>query len=210
MHGVVLKRLGHNVHILEQDMSLIRYSEAAGIRAGPQATQLLKEYDLVDQPWSIACPGLKFIKHDSRVRAHVKMPMVMTSWSTLYYRLRANFDGLSSEYCPEPPISQVSDGPVTYDMGKRVTAITSTDNTITVHYESLNDGGAHQLSPDLVIAADGSGSRLRDMVCTVTRPFEGYVAWRGCIKESEISEATNDICCNYTTIFKMKGNYIVV
>lgn len=160
MHGIMLERLGHSVHILEKDPSSIRTSEAAGIRAGPQAQEFFQDFDLVDQPWSNSCPGLKFINHDGSTQRVAAFTMVMTSWSILYYRLRANFDGFAISYCLTPPAALGGDGEAVYDCGKKATALEYTDGKVTVGYESVVDKTKHEVTPDLVIAADGSSSRL--------------------------------------------------
>ena len=210
MQGVVLKRLGHNVRILEKDPSSIRTSEAAGIRAGPQATEYFQKHDLTEKPWSISCPGLQFIRSDSSIQRLIEFPMVMTGWSTLYYRLRANFDGLRSDYCPETPSNLDGDGRAVYDSGLQVTDIKMVDGKITLDFENVIDGSKGEVSPDLVIAADGSRSELRERICNIKRPYGGYVAWRGSVVESEVSEDTRRKCGDRFTVFKMKSNYILV
>ena len=202
--------MGHNVRILEQDPSSVRSSEAAGIRAGPQAAEYFNRFDLIEDPWSISCPGLQFIKSDSSFQRFIDFPMVMTGWSTLYYRLRANFDGFKSDYCPNPPGHLEADGQAIYDAGKRVTNIVGDQKSISIVVENVTDGTKDTLTPDLVIAADGSASRMREIVCKVKRPYEGYVAWRGSVVESEVSEETRKICGDRFTVFKMKRNYILV
>lgn len=54
MCGIVLKRLSHNVHILEQYSSSERSSLAAGIGSFEHVRSFWKQHDLVvDQPISI-------------------------------------------------------------------------------------------------------------------------------------------------------------
>ena len=188
----------------------MRTSEAAGIRAGPQAAEFFRRFDLIEEPWSVSCPGMQFIRADSSPQRLIEFPMVNTGWSTLYYRLRANFDGFKSGYCPEPPSHLETDGQATYDAGKRVTDIVNDRQTISIVVEDVTDGTQSVFTPDLVIAADGSGSRMRKIVCKVKRPYEGYVAWRGSVVESEVSEETRNRCGEQFTVFKMKRNYILV
>ena len=58
-----------------------------------------------------------------------------------------------------------------------------------------------QIWLDLVIAADGPGSSIRKMLCPGTeRTYVGYVAWRGTVDESQVSEETKTLfrtCLNY-------------
>jgi hypothetical protein len=47
----------------------------------------------------------------------------MSSWNAMYYLLRANFDGLVSNFCPNPPPLAAGDGKAIFDYGKRVTNV---------------------------------------------------------------------------------------
>jgi 2-polyprenyl-6-methoxyphenol hydroxylase-like FAD-dependent oxidoreductase len=214
MSGIVLKRLGHNVHILEAEPSSIRSSQAAGIRAGPAMQEFLAKHDLTGLPWAISCPGLQFIDKQNKVVRLVDFPMQMTGWSTLYYRLRANFDGFENAYVPKSPEKGVHDGNTLYDYGKKVCDVSAVGETISVQYEDIQDKDELRKPkptyPDLVIAADGSGSQIREKVCDVKRPYGGYVAWRGSVVENEVSDETRQICGERFTVFKMKRNYILV
>ena len=103
MQGIMLKRLGHNVHILDQSLSSNREDNGAGITVGPEAQEFYKRYDLVQKPYSIPDPGVRFLNTRSEVRYFMKRPMEMSSWSLLYYRLRANFDEYISDLCQIRP-----------------------------------------------------------------------------------------------------------
>lgn len=46
MHGIMLKRLGHNVRILEQNVTRTRESPAAGIVAGSQVQEVLQNIEV--------------------------------------------------------------------------------------------------------------------------------------------------------------------
>jgi 2-polyprenyl-6-methoxyphenol hydroxylase-like FAD-dependent oxidoreductase len=214
MAGIVLKRLGHDVRILETDPSSIRSSQAAGIHAGAAVQEFFEKHDLTGGPWAIACSGLQFIDKQNKVVRLLNLPMQMTAWSTLYYRLRANFDGFESLYVPKAPERGADDGETMYDYGKRVIDVSLVGDHVKVQYEDVLDGDELKkpkaISADLVIAADGSRSRIREKLCDVKRPYAGYVAWRGCVVESEVSEETRNIIGDRVTIFNMKRNYILV
>ena len=49
--------------------------------------------------------------------------MQISSWNVLYYRLRANFDELTSSYCTEAPVEWDAVGKTVYSQGKRATEI---------------------------------------------------------------------------------------
>lgn len=211
MHGVMAKRLGHNVHILEQSPLSHRAGYAAGIVAGPHVQKFFAAYDLSKRPYSIDCQGIQFIDRDSRVTRFWKRPMQLTNWSTLYYRLRANYDGFASEYCPEPPTATEKEGKAVYATTKRVTDIVETDGSLIVEYEDLISGSEPSLRADLVIAADGSNSTSRRILLPdVQRPYAGYVAWRGTVAESDVSEESRGILGSRMTMHGMNQSYIVM
>ena len=71
---------------------------------------------------------------------------VLTSWDSLYYRLRANFDGLESRYCGCPGgFERVRAGKTSYELGKKVKDVVLVDRKVLVRVESSGgdciDGG---------------------------------------------------------------------
>ena len=194
MHGVMFKRLGHNVRILEQSTSSSRDNTAAGMSTGPNGKAFLELHDLDKRPYSFPCPGPQFVDSTGKVTRKLKMPLNLTSWDTLYHRLRANFDGLSSGYCPDPPDHLETDGKAVYDLGKRVTAVTSNGEFITVSFDNLLSGGNRTCHANLVIAADGANSTVRGLLAPKVQPrYAGYVAWRGTVPEEDVSEETRTV-----------------
>ena len=98
-HGIVLKRLGHNVHILERAKPESLREQGAGIMAREDVQNFFSKHDLFDEPYFIrGDPKIQFLDRDATVTKTWNLQLCMTSWDTLYYRLRANFDGLQSDY----------------------------------------------------------------------------------------------------------------
>ncbi|KAL2030206.1 hypothetical protein VTO58DRAFT_107560 [Aureobasidium pullulans] len=162
MHGIMLSRLGHHVHILEQSTENFRHGQAAGIRAGPEAQKFLSEFDLYKHdPYAVNCPGMQFINQKSDYGRFVKFPMKQTSWTMLYYRLRANFDGLVSKHCPAPLELASEAGSAKYDLGKRVLGLTEDGSQVQVQYRDVATEEIKTVQADLVIGADGSYSAIR-------------------------------------------------
>ena len=211
MHGIAIKRLGHNVHILEKNPSSLRDGEAAGISAGPQVQEFLRNHDLCKQQYSLLSPGIQYTDKDMNVKHFRKFSLQMTSWNVLYYRLRANFDAFPSAYCRNPPEMAESEGKAVYDLGKRVTEVLYKDGLFTLHFEDLIHGSAGSLQADRVIAADGSNSRIRKLVAPhAKRTYAGYVAWRGLVAEKDISDESRKVFDGKTTLTIMDRNYIVL
>ncbi|KAL9115291.1 MAG: hypothetical protein Q9187_007332 [Circinaria calcarea] len=175
-------------------------------------------YDVVKRPWSIISPNMQFLNRKAEVVKTWNMELQMTSWTTLYYRLRANFDGLQSKYCPELPSmtpekreGTLADGvgKAKYDQGKTVTDVKETNGTMTVLFSSMDGGGS--IEADLVIAADGPSSTIRQIVQPeVQRKYIGYVAWRGTVVEKEVSEATKGVFRERLTYYRMSGSHILL
>ena len=210
MHGITLKRLGHNLHVLEQNPTSTRADQGAGITAGPHAEAFFKHHDLSGEPWSVPCPGFQLLDVNAKVKRFVKRPMQMSSWGMLYYRLRASYDGYRSKFCPDPPSGQDGDGEAVFDAGKKVTSVSYADSVVTVGYKDNNNGKDLTIQGDLVIAADGVSSTVRQMMLPgVQRVYSGYVAWRGCILESEVSEETRKVFDPQFSAFTYPGGYIL-
>lgn len=210
MHGIMLKRLGHHVHLVEQNLTSTRTDHAAGIGTGPQGAQFFREYDLYLGPYSFSCPGVNFLDKNSNIKRALNLPLNVTSWNVLYHRLRANFDGLRSEYCPALIDAVVSDGKAVYDLGKRATRVTSTDQFATVELNDLQAGGSQTIHADLVIVADGQNSFIcpQFMPDHVEQPYSGYVVWRGTVPEKDVSEATRKLFDERFNVFAMSRGYI--
>lgn len=192
MHGIVLKRLGHNVRILNRDPSNSLQSQGAGVSITQYVHEFFQKHDLSKLPLFLDSPYTKFIDREARVVEIRNVVMQMTSWSVLYWRLRANFDGLHSDLCPKLDEGETGAGKAIYDYGKTVTDVNYNehDGLVTVQYDSI-DGSNSFVQADLVIAADGPGSFVRrKLLPNVQRRYAGYIAWRGFAKESDISEET--------------------
>lgn len=216
MHGVMLTRLGHNVHILEQNTEL--RTQAAGINAGPNVQKFFQDHDLCKREYGLPSTGARFLSEVNRAlkqRYFLKMPSTKnTGWEILYYRLRANFDGLKTGYCPETLPRAEDRGKAVYDMGKRVTDLSysADEGLVTVDYVDVINGGGGRRYADLVIAADGFSSITRQLVSPVPiqRPYAGYLAWRGTVLENEMSEEAMTLFKTDTSIWMGSHTHCVV
>lgn len=137
----------------------------------------------------------------------------MTSWDLSYYLLRANFDGVKSDYC-DVPESVKSDGVPRYEYGHTVTGIEEEashgeEDSVKVLFKR-HDGTEGSISADLVIGADGPSSSVRKQFCSdVQRTLTGYCALRGTIPEKEASPEATEAFSERFTFFHCKGNQIL-
>ena len=208
MHGLVFKRLGHNVRILERNLSSVMNSQGAGITVGPHLQQFLDEYDAYEPPsaYCVASPGIKVLSKESNVRLYRELPLRNTSWQILYLRLRANYDGLNHA-------SFQGEGKAEYQNGIRVTNLQNTNGSIAIEYEDLVHGGRDHICADLVLAANGANSNIRPLVLSepyLQRPFAGYLAWRGLVPERDLLEETRTVLGTESTLYAMAQSYVVV
>lgn len=211
MQGIMIKRLGHNVRILEQHPSSSRDGEAAGITVGDQVQEFLEKYDLITEPYAVDLAATQILDSNFKMLVFRELPWKATSWSTLYHRLRANFDGYSSKYVPDPPELPVGDGKGIFDIGKRVTDVTSSNGGVKLKFEDLITGQGGTLCADLVIAADGSKSSIRKLLRPqVQMPYAGYLTWRATIPEDTVSEETRRAYNGRFTFYELVKSYFVV
>ncbi|MCJ1349213.1 hypothetical protein MMC31_007449 [Peltigera leucophlebia] len=179
----MLKKLGHNVRILEQSVSSVRESQAAGITAGPDAQKFLSEYDHCQATHFLPSAGVK----DAFKSEHVPEPPSAVSEG----EGKVTFD----------------QGKRVTDLKQQ------SDESVIVEFDDLIGGGHGEHRADLIIAADGANSTVRRLVfpnSQIKRPYSGYVAWRGTVLEREISEETNRLFGRGNGTIIIPGGYMMV
>ncbi|QSZ34593.1 hypothetical protein DSL72_006187 [Monilinia vaccinii-corymbosi] len=221
MHGLALKHLStpHHIRIFERSPADIRHDLAAGITTHPDVKEFMRIHDRIDEAWSVQCPGAQFLDAQANVKREIKTPLQMTSWSVIYHRLRRNFDGLTSEFCDgdvkgdEKGDGAEKQGTAEFVTGANVVSLEKVEaGGVEVTYQNLKaDGQEEKFRADMVILADGANSRLRaKFFPDVKREYVGYVAFRGTVPESAVSEETKEIFDPSLTYFSYKGGYILL
>jgi len=212
MQGIVIKRLGHNVTILEQSLSSTREGQAAGIVTMEHSQSFLTRHDLLrDEPYAVNCSAVQILDKSLKVKYEFQRRMQMSSWNVLYYRSRANFDGLKSPYSTREPQELEGVGKAVYEQGKRTTEVQLIGDNVKVVFEDVVNHTTGTLLADLVLVADGSASQMRGLLQPqLKHTYAGYVAWRGTVVESSVSEKTRDIFKNKTTLHAFVGGYIAL
>ncbi|CAG8952811.1 hypothetical protein HYFRA_00007524 [Hymenoscyphus fraxineus] len=210
-HGIVLQRLGHRVRILERNPSNSQISYGAGIAAMEHVQAFLSQHDKSRTDYSVTSPNVQFLDSSNKIKSTWNVSLQMTSWKVLYYMMRANFDGMASDICPEPPKQTALPGFTSYEHSKNVTEVKYIDGLVSVIVEDVDNFSYETVHADLVLAADGASSTLRQLLQpNLKNKYAGYVAWRGTALESEISDKTKAIFACKTTFFTHKVGYIVL
>ena len=207
----MLHHLHHNVHILERSVASVPENQGAGLAVGTDLQRYMSVYDVTSLPYSVESPYAQRIDTNGTVVNQIGIQQMLSSWECLYYRLRANFDGLASDYVPHPPEKDSkSRGSVRYEYGKTVEILQEDgEGKVRVEYTDPK-GRTETLVVDLVIAADGASSTVRQMFePTAERKYTGCVGWRGTILESDISQKTKDHFGDIATFCQIERSYII-
>ncbi|KAI0116539.1 FAD binding domain protein [Nemania sp. FL0031] len=208
IHGLQHKRRGNNVTILEQE-SGERHSHYAGIGFGDSAKEFLRKYDLTGLTPAFTSHSRRWAYRTRPNVLNSKGSIHLTSWGFLMSILRANFDGLASVACPKPPPPAEGDGIANYLSGKRVTALSYTEENVKVHYVDTT-GKDETIVADLVIGADGINSTVRRLVnAPVFKQYSGYVAWRGIVPEKSLSKETAEYLSDHLSLQFSKSSYML-
>lgn len=201
------------MHILEQECG-DRESHMAGIGAATDVLQFLDKYDRVDQPLGIPSECLQSLDTQGKITLLLRAKRVLTSWDALYYRLRANFDGLENRYCDCPEdFEGMRLGRTRYESGKRVSDVFIVDQKVSICVESSGTDEKTVMTADMLIGADGTNSIVRRAFVrdemAIPR-YSGYVAWRGVVPESDVSEETRKVFQHNVTYFLLPREHVIV
>ncbi|KAK5708207.1 hypothetical protein LTR97_000747 [Elasticomyces elasticus] len=213
MAGILLKRQGHHVHILEQAISSEREGQAAGIGLSAAAKAFFDEHDrLAHIPMSVEIKSLAFLDPKTmKVARQFPYKGGLTSWEFCYARLRANFDGMKSAYCPEPPDLTADAGTGVFESSKRVVNVASRGKKLVVTAEGVESGITYTYTADIVVVAEGANSSMRkQMQPFVRRETPGYVLWRGVVPTSSLSQECVDLIGDNTVSYPMRYSYTII
>lgn len=164
----LLHRAGWDVHVYERVAEELE-GRGAGIVTHPELLQALAQAGvLVDDSIGIAVNERITLARDGSVLGTRPMPQILTAWSRLYNVLKAAF-----------PAER-------YHNGKHLASFKQDEEGVMA---SFADGS--QVRASLMIAADGFRSSVRQALLPQAKPqYAGYVAWRGLVEESALSDRT--------------------
>ncbi|KAF2877984.1 hypothetical protein BDV95DRAFT_624603 [Massariosphaeria phaeospora] len=211
MHGIMLKSYGYDVTILEKELSLSREGFESGIKIGKDITNFLKKHDRTNSAYGVETThNYRMFDQDGKAKLQSKQSATTTNWGYLLHILRANFDGTVSKAVPRLSEAPDTDGKGEFKNGARVTDIKDLGNKVLVQYEDTIRGASDSISADLVIAADGTNSFVRNVLMPdVKRQYAGYLCWRGVTQEKLIDDEWNQKYSGKITFQFMKRHYLI-
>jgi 2-polyprenyl-6-methoxyphenol hydroxylase-like FAD-dependent oxidoreductase len=170
--GIVLKRLGYTVTILERSPTPLLHDQGAGIVVGGETMAFIYHFEKTNRAMGIRSPLRHYLNRQGEEIERQEYTQRMTSWDLMYYVLRANFDNVTSAYV----LSAEDPGDVKYEYGCTVTGIEEEGEQMVVTYDSTRESGPQKISAPRVFAADGPSSTIRRLLLpNVERTYAGYV-----------------------------------
>ncbi|OAK97040.1 FAD/NAD(P)-binding domain-containing protein [Phaeosphaeriaceae sp. SRC1lsM3a] len=240
--ALAIKRLppphAHNITLLERNPTALLHNQGAGIVAGGDTLAFFKRYDKCGRDLAAGSIRRQYLNKEGEIVHKEDMRQNMTSWDLVYHMLRANVDGVKSEYC-EVSMEDANESRVKHLHGHKVTGLEEKGDKMVIRFDT-NDGsrlkmqvkqqvsrplsnnifsqkqadpklGANrEMEADLVIGADGPSSTIRSLFAPdVERKYAGYVALRGTVSENDVTAKTREAFSERFTFFHTKGIQIL-
>lgn len=164
--GLHLIRRGWDVSLHER-VPVPLSGRGAGIVTHAELFEALHGAGLaVGDEIGVPTPGRVVLARDGSVVARRNLPQILTSWGRMYELLGAAF-----------PTGR-------YHRGQNFSRYVEDSDGITAHFDN-----AEPVRCDLLVGADGFRSSVRAQFDPDAQPlYAGYVAWRGMVEETELSE----------------------
>jgi len=180
--GNLFQRRGWGVDIFERTAGVME-GRGAGITILPGLVEAFEAAGVHEDVYGIELPERIALDRSGRIVAQRSFAQVMTSWRRLYDFLRAAF-----------PAQRYHDGVM-------VDRVEQTEAAASVHLAS-----GERVDADLVIAADGLRSTVRNQLLPEVKPFyPGYIAWRCLVDETALSAATHALLFGRYTVCVTPG-----
>ncbi|KAF4551798.1 Hypothetical protein D9617_12g036880 [Elsinoe fawcettii] len=209
--GFLLKKKGHVVTILEQAPS----SEREGLQAGVGFQGVVRKFfeeelGLKGSSIGVESTEAHLVNFDLKTRFRFQIPLLLTTWETAYYNLRASFDGFASSYVPNPsPFGHTGTG--RYQVGKKTIGVDRADDQMIVVVENTETGAEERFAGDIIIAADGANSTIRrQLEPDFARESSGYVIWRGVVPLRDVDPDVVERLKEKIVIYSGKYHYCIV
>lgn len=205
MHALTFLSLPNppKVRILERSPTKLLHNQGAGIVAGNDTQQFFDKYVRPGRDMVVTSTRRHYLNRKGEImpQSVENRSQRMTSWDLVYHLLRWRVDGLDSEYVKG---LQSDDRPTAeYEHGCTITNLEDAGKDgVRLTWTDKDRGEGQTAVADLVIAADGPSSTIRSLVePSVRRDYVGYVAWRGTVPETELSEEARKVFVEQFTFY---------
>jgi 2,6-dihydroxypyridine 3-monooxygenase len=182
----LLADAGHRVAIYERSTTELE-ERGAGIGFLPATYRYLVERAGVClDDVAVRTSRIRYLARDGTVVHDEEHPYLFSSWNTVYRQMLACFD--RSTYRLAHELVDIELEPLTLGFSNGV-----------------------MIQPDLAVFADGVGSTARAALLPESTPvYSGYVAWRGVVPESELSDATRRALDDAITYYVYANSHVLV
>lgn len=214
MHALVFLSLPSppTVRILERSPTKLLHNQGAGIVANKDVQDFFAQYVDPGRDFAITSNSRQYLNLAGEVipdSVDVRQQR-MTSWDLLYHLLRWRVEGLETEYISDQASS--NSGPkASYENGCTLSGIKDLggEGGVQVTWQHT-ESGEQKATADLVIAADGGSSKVRELLLPeIKRTYAGYVAWRGTVPETQLSPSAREAFIEKFTFFHGEGIQIL-
>ncbi|OSS48929.1 hypothetical protein B5807_07073 [Epicoccum nigrum] len=209
--GVALKHLRKDlsIRILERNPTPLLHDQGAGVVAGQDVQEFFRKHDRTKTSLTITSHERLYLDRSGKIIDRENTEQHMTSWDLLYHLLRANFDGVGSEYA-KAPAPEAHEGVTTYNYGHQVIKVNVENAKSLSILARTSKGDDVKIDADIIIGADGPSSEIRKLIdSSVKRTYAGYVAWRGTVPEDQVSQAATDVFVKKFPFFHTEGIQIL-
>lgn len=208
MNAIPLKRLGHTVTILEKSPVSLLHDQGAGVVAGGDTLEWVQKHGgsrRTKDDISVLSQWRCYLDRMGNVIDRENSHQRMTSWGVLYDIGREDFDGMlrvkegAGMQKISTEVAGDKGGEAKYEYGRMVTAVEDRGDKVEVRFKQARHGDTSEegtLQGDFLIVADGPSTHLRKQLLgdsTAQRTYAGYVAFRGTVPESQLSDAAKDV-----------------
>ncbi|MEY2583431.1 MAG: 2,6-dihydroxypyridine 3-monooxygenase [Ilumatobacteraceae bacterium] len=181
----LLAEAGHRVVVYERSPAELE-ERGAGIGFLPATYRYLVERGVSLDDIAVSTGHIRYLGRDGSVVHEDRHNYLFSSWNTVYRELLACFD--RSAYRLAHELVRIELDPLT-----------------------LAFSNGEVARPDVAVFADGVGSTARAALLPDAHPqYSGYVAWRGVVPETDLSDATRSAIDDAITYYVYANSHILV
>ena len=185
--ALLLREQGFEVDVFERTPSYLD-GRGGGIVLQPDTVRCIVErpHDFTVEDVSIGSSCTRYLGAGNKIVHEEPASWRFSSWTTMYRVLLDDF------------------GTERYHLGDFAVGVSQDDEGVDVRFTSGRTERA-----DLVVFADGISSVGRRRMQPRVQPrYSGYIGWRGCVPEREVSVETADLIDDATTYAVLESSHI--